>query len=114
MTTRQPLRLVRTGDKPTGGSAPKRKKRRRGGKPRLIIHGVSAEEWTRRYGVEPFSHPCYTCKALRTADIPFRQGTLVGFTAPEKCACGDGGAPFAMMRDPKYGDLFDHGGRLDE
>lgn len=76
--------------------------------PRLYIYGVTAEEWTRRFGVEPFSHPCYVCARVLTTSLPFVQGTLRGLQAP-RCECGDEQTPFAMVRDPRYGDLFDGG-----
>ncbi len=88
-------------------------------KPRFLVYGVTAEEWTRRYGIEPFSHPCYGCGRMLTTTIPFRQGQLVGLTAPN-CECGehdvaaDSGPddrrslpPYALTRDPKFGDLLD-------
>ena len=73
---------------------------------RLLIYGVTAAEWTRRHGVEPFSHPCYGCGSMQTTSIPFVQGTLRGLTAP-RCTCGHENPPFAMVRDSKYGDLLD-------
>lgn len=75
------------------------------GKARLIVHGVTAEEWTARYGVEPFSHPCFDCGRMCTTTIPFAQGTLRGLQAP-RCECGNDRTPYALVRDPAYGDLF--------
>jgi hypothetical protein len=84
---------------------------------RLLVHGVSAETWTKRYGIEPLTYPCHGCGRPLTTTIPFRQGQLVGLTAP-KCECGehkdpshpDGSRslpPYVLMRDPKCGDLLD-------
>ncbi len=75
------------------------------GKPRLIVHGITVEEWTARYGVEPFSHPCSECEILLTTTIPFIQGTLRGLCSPP-CECGNEKTPYGIVRDPKYGDLF--------
>lgn len=75
------------------------------GKPRLYVHGITAEEWTRRYGVQPFSYPCHDCGRMCTTTIPFAQGTLRGLASPT-CACGNEKTPYAMVRDPAYGDLF--------
>lgn len=72
---------------------------------RLYVHGATAEEWTRRFGIVPFSHPCYVCGRVLTTTLPFVQGALRGLQAPP-CACGDVQTPFAICRDPKYGDLF--------
>jgi hypothetical protein len=60
-----------------------------------------------------------------TTTRPFAQGTIRGLEAPP-CPCGyhdvpegatdktvRNGTPFAIVRDPKVGDLFDCGGRLD-
>ena len=74
------------------------------GRPRILIYGVSAETWTKRYGVQPFSHPC-ECGRMLTTSIPFVQGALRGLQAP-CCSCGHDPPPFAVVRDPAYGDLF--------
>jgi hypothetical protein len=34
----------------------------------LTVHGVTAEEWTTRYGVEMFSHPCSECGRTLVAE----------------------------------------------
>lgn len=81
--------------------------------PRLYVLGETAERWTVRFGVEPFTHPCSACGRPCTTSIPFVQGTLRGLQAPP-CPCGNERTPFALVRDPKHGDLFDGGGRLDE
>jgi hypothetical protein len=63
------------------------------------------------------------CGAMLTTTIPFAQGTLRGLQAPP-CVCGYhrepkgpddvvSRPPYALVRDPKFGDLFDCGGRLD-
>lgn len=75
------------------------------GHPRFIVHGATAAEWTSRYGVEPFQHPCSECGRLLETTIPFIQGTLRGLSAPQ-CECGNEQTPFGLVRDPKYGDLF--------
>lgn len=74
--------------------------------PRLYVYGVTAEAWTKRYGVAAFSHPCFDCGRMCTTTIPFVQGTLRGLASP-KCECGNERTPFAMVRDPAHGDLFD-------
>ncbi len=75
------------------------------GRARFYVYGVTQEEWTRRFGVQPFSYPCYVCGRLLTTTIPFAQGTLRGLQAPT-CECGDEKTPFALVRDARYGDLF--------
>lgn len=84
-------------------------------KVRLLVHGVTVEEWTKRYGVTPFTHPCYGCGHPLTTTIPFVQGQLRGLQAP-KCECGEHDSgyshpPYSIVRDPKYGDLFDNWGK---
>jgi len=74
-------------------------------KPRFFVFGVTVEEWTRRYGVEPFSYPCYVCGRTLTTTRPFVQGTLRGLQAPT-CECGDDLTPFVLVRDRRYCDLF--------
>ena len=73
--------------------------------PRLFVHGVTTEAWIARYGIEPFSYPCYVCGRSLTTTRPFAQGTLRGLQAPT-CECGDELTPFVIVRDPRYGDLF--------
>lgn len=86
--------------------------KRRRAAPDLVVHGVTAEEWTKRYGVEPFSHPCEDCGRPRTTTVPFVRGTLRGLRAPA-CECGaEEGVPYVIVRDPKHGSIFDMGGDL--
>jgi len=75
------------------------------GEPVFLVYGATTEEWTARYGVEPFSHPCDECGAMLRTSIPFIQGTLRGLRAPA-CACGNELTPFTLVRDPRYGDFF--------
>lgn len=75
------------------------------GNPRLIVHGVTADEWTQRYGVEPYSHPCSRCGLVLTTTEPFAKGTLRGLRAPT-CSCGNERTPYVVVRDPRHGDLF--------
>lgn len=74
--------------------------------PRFFVHGVTAEEWTARYGIDAFTWPCSECGRPLTTTIPFAQGTLRGLAAPT-CVCGNERTPFGLVRDPAYGDLFD-------
>lgn len=76
------------------------------GKARLVVHGITAEEWMARYGVEPFSHPCSECGRTCTTTIHFAQGELRGLQSPP-CVCGNKATPYALVRDPKHGDLLD-------
>ena len=70
-----------------------------------MVLGVSAASWTRRFGVEPFTHPCSQCGAPRTTSIPFIQGELRGLAAPV-CECGHAQPPYVVVRDPRLGDLL--------
>lgn len=72
---------------------------------RLLVYGVTVEAWTKRYGVEPFSHPCSKCERMCTTTIPFAQGTFRGLASPP-CECGNESTPYALVRDPAFGDLF--------
>lgn len=71
----------------------------------LIAHGVNADKWAVRYNIEPFSHPCGRCGTVLTTSIPFASGQFRGLIAPQ-CSCGNERPPCAIVRDPKYGDLF--------
>jgi hypothetical protein len=73
--------------------------------PRLLVVGVTAEQWTARYGVKPYSHACGRCGRVLTTTEPFAKGTLRGLRAPT-CLCGNERTPYVVVRDPKYGDLF--------
>ncbi len=84
------------------------KKKRKRAAPRLFVYGVTVEEWTKRWGIEPFTTSCYACQRPCTTTRPFVQGTLVGLQAPV-CECGHPAAPYVIMRNPKYGDLFTGG-----
>jgi len=65
---------------------------------RLYVHGVSAERWTARYGVEPFSHPCSQCGEMLTTSLPFVQGRIHGLAAPP-CKCGNDCTPYAILME---------------
>jgi hypothetical protein len=78
----------------------KRKKKRY--PPRLLVYGVSTEEWMRRYGVEPFTAPCQDCGTPLTTTIPFVEGTLRGLKAP-RCVCGQDQAPYALVLEGPHG-----------
>ena len=71
----------------------------------LVVHGVTAEQWARRYDIEPFSHPCSKCGRTCETTIPFAHGTLRGLMSPP-CECGNELTPYGFVRDPAYGDLF--------
>lgn len=69
--------------------------------PRLFVHGVTAEQWTKRHGVVPFTSTCSECGRPATADQPFVQKlddahTLHGLAAPP-CACGNERTPYALL-----------------
>jgi len=74
-------------------------------RPTFVVHGVTAEAWTARYGVVPYSHPCGRCGRVLRTTIPFVRGQMRGLKAPT-CECGNERTPYVVVRDPKYGDLF--------
>jgi hypothetical protein len=74
--------------------------------PRLFVHGVSAEAWAERHGIQVFSYPCMACGLILTISTPFAQGTMRGLQAP-RCECGNESTPYGMVRASKHGDLFD-------
>lgn len=77
----------------------------------LILYGVDPVRWARRWGLEPFTHPCSECGALLTTTLPFARDTLRGIIAPP-CACGNTCTPYEVVRDPAHGDVFtDRSGR---
>lgn len=75
---------------------------------RLIIHGADPKAWAERYDIEPFTRACRWCGIEQTTSIPFAQGTLRGLVAPP-CKCTDPNVnpPYCMVRDARFGDLFD-------
>lgn len=72
--------------------------------PRLIVHGVTAEAWAKRYSIEAFSYPCSECGAMATTSIPFAEGPFRGLQSPP-CECGNEQTPYGLVR--AHGDLFD-------
>ncbi len=79
-------------------------------RPRLYVHGITAEAWAKRFGIEVFTHPCSDCGRACTVSIPFAQGQLRGLQSPP-CVCGNDKTPFGLVRDPKYGDLLANEGK---
>lgn len=73
--------------------------------PRLYVHGVTAEAWSARWGLESFTHPCSECGRPCTTTLPFAQGALRGLASPP-CECGNARTPYELVRDARYGDLF--------
>ena len=73
---------------------------------RIYPVGVTQEQWTRRYGVLPFDGSCPRCGQPCTTSRPFASGEIRGLVAPD-CACGHTRMPYAVVRDPKYGDLLE-------
>jgi hypothetical protein len=73
--------------------------------PFLTIHGMDPKKWADRYGIVPFSAPCPDCGEIVTTTIPIAVQTLRGLMS--RCICGHEGAPYCLVRDYKYGDLFD-------
>jgi hypothetical protein len=72
----------------------------------LMVYGQNAESWANRFGLEPFTHPCYACGAELRTTQPFFCGELRGLIA-RRCSCGDAWPPYCVVRDPKYGDILD-------
>ena len=71
----------------------------------LIVHGVTTEQWAKRYDIKPFEHPCDECGARLVTSLPFAVGQLRGLMAPA-CACGNAQTPYCLVRDAKHGDLL--------
>lgn len=65
-----------------------------------------------RYGLTPFTAPCQECGERLTTTIPIAYGTLRGLRAP-RCVCGNERTPYAVVRDPRHGDLLS-GSKNDE
>lgn len=71
----------------------------------IAAQGVDPVRWARRWGIEPFTFPCSQCERDLTTSIPFAVGALRGLVAP-RCACGNYLTPYAVVRDPRAGDLL--------
>lgn len=63
---------------------------------KLVVYGITAEQWQKRYGVEPFSHPCSECGTMLTTSLPFVEDTIHGLEAPT-CECGNVYTPFCFV-----------------
>jgi hypothetical protein len=63
----------------------------------LLVHGADPVRWAKRYGIEPFTAPCYGCDAPLTTSIPFACENLRGLVAPA-CGCGtDARPPYGVV-----------------
>jgi hypothetical protein len=71
----------------------------------LVVHGAYPKAWADRYGIEPFTQPCYNCDAPMTTSIPFACGAFRGLVAPE-CRCGEDFPPYCAVLAPGQGDLL--------
>lgn len=70
----------------------------------LLVLGADPERWAKRYGIEPFTHPCIVCGESCTTSIPFAARGFRGLIAP-RCACGHRTTPYALVR-ADGGDLI--------
>lgn len=72
-------------------------KRRNRVPPDLVIHGVSAEAWAKRWGIEiPEPPECYDCNRPRSLTLPFVRGVFRGLKAPT-CECGNERGPWCIV-----------------
>lgn len=62
----------------------------------LLVLGIDAEAWAKRYGIEPASAPCYHCDEELHTSIPFAVGRLRGLVAPV-CGCGNTSTPYCVV-----------------
>ncbi len=71
----------------------------------LSVFCADWSQFARRFGIEPFAAPCSVCGALIETSIPIARGTLRGLAAPD-CICGNKSTHYALVRDPRFGDLL--------
>jgi hypothetical protein len=69
----------------------------------LIVLGVSAEEWAKRWDLEPYTRPCGTCGRELTTTIPFACDNVRGLKCPT-CPCGNECTPYCVVA--AVGDLL--------
>ncbi len=72
---------------------------------RLYVPGATAEQWTKRYGIEPFTHPCGDCGRPLTTTVPFVKGPFRGLEAPP-CVCGRTQTPYCYVSAPGQPDTL--------
>ena len=69
----------------------------------LRVLNSDGVRWARRYGIEPFTHPCSECGREMRTSIPSARGQLRGLIAPV-CACGNTNTPYCVVRYSRFGD----------
>lgn len=72
----------------------------------LVVHGQDPKLWATRFDIQPIAAPCSRCEAACITSVPFASGQLRGLMSP-RCACGNENTPYCLVRDPRFGDLFD-------
>ena len=75
------------------------------GHPRVFVHGVTAEEWSARYGIEVFKLPVLRVRT-NVHDLDPLRARNPARAPVSPCPCGNEKTPFGLVRDPKHGDLF--------
>lgn len=70
----------------------------------LIAHGFNPLRWAKRWGLKPFTYPCFKCGDAATTTIPFACNDLRGLIAPT-CRCGHDRPPYCVVRTE--GDLLE-------
>lgn len=70
-------------------------------------HGVSGDQWAKRYGLLPSEGYCRTCNRPMRMTLPFAVGILRGLLAPPcECSPTETHTPFCVVA--AQGDILDH------
>gem|GEM_PF-6046873 len=69
----------------------------------LTFHGISVEQWSKAYGIAPFSHPCPHCGQVLTTTIPIAAKGVRGLRSP-RCGCGAQGSFCCVRYESRLGN----------
>ena len=69
----------------------------------LLVYGVNLENWSKRYGLEPYWGRCADCGADLYVDQPWVSKGSRGLVA-EPCSCGSEHTPFSFV-DNEYDEV---------
>jgi len=66
----------------------------------ILAYGVDHLKWSKRYGIEIASAPCYRCGTELFTTVPFvvRGTKLRGLIAP-RCQCGHVNPPYSLVHE---------------
>jgi hypothetical protein len=66
----------------------------------LLVLGMDATRWAKRYGIQPRSAACFYCGEKLVTSVPFAFESFRGLVAPT-CPCGNVYTPYCVVNESR-------------